>query len=125
MSGRNAECTVGAAVPPRTGGIARPAGWRAGRLAGRGALACVALAIALAGSPARAQPEPGEPPTPEAVPRAYSVRIEGPDLLLARALERDLDLLRWRDYRGMTRELRHMQYHGVDYLMIRLDSATR
>ncbi|MBU3694841.1 MAG: hypothetical protein FGM40_08455 [Rhodocyclaceae bacterium] len=27
--------------------------------------------------------------------------------------------------RGMTRELRHMQYHGVDYLMIRLDSASR
>ena len=30
---------------------------------------------------------------------------DGPDLLLSRVLERDLDLLRWREYRGMTREL--------------------
>lgn len=37
-------------------------------------------------------------------------------------LESELSL---RLLRGMTRELRHMQYHGVDYLMIRLDSATR
>jgi len=99
VSGRSAECTVGAAVPPCRGELARRAR--------RGRVWAVLLMVAFATSPmpSRAQSGQGELAGAEAPPRAYSVRIEGPDLLLARALERDLDLLRWREHRGMTREL--------------------
>jgi NCS2 family nucleobase:cation symporter-2/xanthine permease XanP len=36
------------------------------------------------------------------------------------SLEDELSL---RLLHGMTRELRHLQYHGTDYLLLRVDSA--
>lgn len=103
MDGTGAKCTVGAAVPPSRGGLARAPGHGSGGL--RGLAGALAVVLMTAASGLRAQADPLEPPAAEAAQRAYSVRVDGPDLLLGRLLERDLDLLRWQDYRGMTREL--------------------
>jgi len=103
VSRRRGECTVGAAVVPCPRRLV-DARQRAPtlRVCLAGLLAVILPAVCAV---AWSQPPPGETAADARPPRAYEVRIEGPDLLLLRVLERDLDLLRWRDYRGMTREL--------------------